>query len=172
MTELERVAADLEDAAMVIEKLAGRVSVLEKVETPWGWWLPEMYETYFCIKSDYTVVSERWENVRYDNKMRNVNNIFRTKQDAELFAPLNKWQRAVAWVLRELNGGWLPDWDNDREQSYYFYFYKYDKVVGVNQENIWQMQHDLLYGKSLDVMNKCLEILGDEIIEKSCGYFR
>ncbi len=135
---------------------------------PWEWWLPKETEPYFTIDGAHNINRFVWTNSKLGADYRKNHNVFKTEEDAKLFQHLNRHQRAVAWVLRELNDGWVPDWTNAYNNKYYFTYKHKMKRIEVYFTVFIQEHNNLLYGKSEEVMKECQEIIAEE----SCSYFR
>lgn len=154
-----------------ILKLNKRIDTIEKGGS-WEWWMPKDGESYFAPENTGKIEEYEWNGIHLDHQMHDTHSVFKTKEDAELFAPLNKWQRAIAWVLRELNGeaDWI-DWSNGEQPKHYFYYSHRQRRVCRGVYGYVQENPTLLHGKSERVMDECHEILGDDVVEKSCGRF-
>ena len=86
------------------------------------------------------------------------NNALSKKQLEKLLA-INKLMN----VAKYLNGGWQPDWDNEKEDKYFIpYNYTINKIQ-TEADSIFQNSY--IYFKSEELAKQAIEILGEETIK-------
>lgn len=66
-------------------------------------------------------------------------------------------------VAKYLNDGWVPNWDNGKENKFYLYCYNNDIDIDWCALN----NYNFIYFKSEELAQKAIEILGEETIKQA-----
>lgn len=94
---------------------------------------------------------------------------FNSKEEAERYLKECKLLFKLHQWAKLKNEGWVPDWSNDDEEKYYINYFK-DKSLGVSWEMTWAMINftKLPYFKSIEIVQECIDLFGNEIKEVLC----
>jgi len=161
-----RFKQTIKDVRTIIEK-ADREEASEK---DWRWKPDsgEKYETiYWGDISGFYIRNNPWSNANIDNNLFNSFNVFKPGT-AERYLNLTEPQRVVAMCLDYLQGtdDWI-DWDRPSQDK--FRFALVGNKININCMTIVKAVPNILHGQSEEIMYKCREMLGDELIIKAIG---
>ena len=108
----------------------------------------EYGETYYFIYHDGDVYSTTWINSEMDNGMYNQNNVFKTREEAELES---KRRALVAKIHRfrdESNSGKQFNWEDISQEKYFICYDSWIDDVCVSKSNI--INNLVVFGYFLD----------------------
>ena len=114
---------------------------------------PQKYDFYWYVDDDTEVLGKNWHNNEYDQGRLSIDNIFRTKEQAEFAveklkveAELRKFSRpfemlSTNWLItRESNGDIEANWSSRVESQGTLYFDSEDEaikaILSVGEERI------------------------------------
>lgn len=125
---------------------------------PQGLWKPKKGEGYFFIKSDGCLDHDLYNNHPIDNRRLSIGNCFPTREAAE---------RHVAWLkvtqrLRELAGGFKPDWNDHSQAKFKLCF---DHIVKKWESCIFYYCQNpgLIYFPTREAAQHAIDVLGDDL---------
>ena len=121
-----------------------------------------IFDTYYCIKSDSTILTEEEESTPYDKRVHQNANYFPDEQTAEKFNKIQILQRKLLRFSLE-HGGDKIDWEDGCMRKWCIQW-DYDKNIVTD----WcQRVHfpNEVYFISKEVAEKAIELFKDEIME-------
>lgn len=148
-----------------------------KIQIPEGYEIDKENSTFECIKFKkkqltYRDVAEKLFTHKdcffpdTDGKIHYVdylvaghtqpNNCTSRKQAEKLLA-INK----LINVAKYLNGGWTPDWNDNKQDKYYLYLVHSNIYI----YNITNMNNSIVYFKTWELAERAIKILGEETIK-------
>mgnify|MGYP000513028961 CR=1 FL=1 len=156
-------ANSLDDAGMTFDQLVNAVvNNQPEEEKPW----PQVGDRYFIINLKGEVMSLTWEGWDFDKNAKEQG-IYRTKEQAQQIAQ----NRKVHTMLKELAGGFEPDWSDDDEQKHFLYWDFGLGKVDVDYIRKWQIPNILYFESRTDVyeaIQAVTEKHGQDAIKKYC----
>jgi len=143
-----------------------------KINIPVGYEIDKEQSTFENIVFKQQQLPKSWEDLKEldgafvdeDSKIgegfnfcvaRTNKNVFSTKEQAEASIALAQ----LSQLMKVYNGGWIPDWDDFKENKYCIYFFdnKIDK-------QIFCMTNKFLSFKTLEIRDEFLENFEDLIL--------
>jgi hypothetical protein len=106
------------------------------------------FPDYLQSYGDYK--SYVWNNVYSEINKQLYNLLTSQKQYAML---------KLQYIADQLNGEWVPDWDDGKEKKWYIYYNNTNFYIDANN-NFNQLK---IYFKSEELAQKALELMGDDM---------
>ena len=113
MTPQEELTAIKARIAEIERKLAA--------PTDTGVWVPKIGDTFFYVWAAGAICEDVWKNEEADFAMRALGNVYKCKVEAEIHVERRKAYVAVVRKLREIAGGFVPDWEDKAQRKYFLY---------------------------------------------------
>jgi hypothetical protein len=110
----------------------------------------------------YENIQQKWANDKQDLWWQNMGSICRTREEAEFVVRKKEAYCKLVMRISELNGGWVPNWENPHEYRYFFSLYHASVEI---LDWYYQVHHDELYLKDRRTGEKLLEELGEDLIK-------
>lgn len=117
---------------------------------------PQKYDDYWYVDDDTEVLSQKWHNSEYDEGRLSIDNIFKTKEQAQFAVEKLK-------VEAELRKFSRPFKENDN--NYYIELYLLDKTISIDSSDCFQTQ-GTIYFESTTIANEAIEAIGENRIKK------
>ena len=116
---------------------------------------PQKYDDYWYVDDDTEVLSQKWHNSEYDEGRLSIDNIFKTKEQADFAVEKLK----VEAELRKFGRPFILG-----EENWYLNMIRSkDITIAYDHYNIHQ---GTVYFKSKDKVKEVIEIIGEERIKK------
>jgi hypothetical protein len=115
-------------------------------------------DTYWIVGREGSIASQTWSDDTVDNQRLEVGNVFRTKEEAEKEVA----RRKVMKKLKDLAGGFVPNWRDTVQYKWYVYYsFKGEEfyVNGCSYLNT-PMQ---IYFPTREAAQHAIDVLGDEL---------
>ena len=77
------------------------------------------------------------------------------------YEPHLYWQKVLFLIQQDLDEGWKPNWNNEREHRYYIYYWTKAGLYERGSNN--SINTGVVYFKSKKTAKKALELLGDNL---------
>jgi len=158
-------ANSLDDAGVTFEQLINAVvNNQPEEEKPW----PENGEIYYHIGADGTVNYDRWQDQSWDKNAKELG-IYKTQEQAEQIAQ----NRKVHTMLKELAGGFVPDWDNEDQDKSFLVWCHFECTVKVFTSQHRQSPSAVYFNGIKDAkraIKTVTEKHGKDAIKKYCLY--
>ena len=106
-----------------------------------------------------------------DKRIFELGLYFNTEQEAEQHLKERKLLFKLHQWAKEKNGGWEPDWEDEKQRKVFITYYKSSTgVFRLTDESTWVSNRfsKLPYFKSIEIAKECIDTFGDEIIEVLC----
>ena len=117
-TQKEQALNEIKQIEQNVQQMTTRLDELKKIvsqpDEPKGLWVPEKGEEFYWVDSLGGVYKGTYSGHSNDHHRKNIGNYFKTRADAERH--VKKLQ--VTQRLRELAGGFKPDWSGDSQTKY------------------------------------------------------
>lgn len=158
MNKIEELEKQAKEILEEIEKLKKEEKVESKV------WKPEVNEEYYTIEADGEVLENTWLDEEDDEKLYNMGNYFKTREEAEKVVEKAKIYTQLKRLAEEENTEPI-DWEN-REQEKCYICYKnnlkyLDQFFAESQQDIGQ-----IYCTNKDFLEIAIERIGEENLLK------
>lgn len=141
-----------------------------KIQVPEGYEIDKENSTFECIKfkrkniSYEEILSIVFNKDKNDSKY-NITYGFECKSFNEKLRDKISAIYKLMIVAKYLNDGWVPDWDNRKENKFYLYCYNNDIDIDWCALN----NYNFIYFKSKKLAKQAIEILGEETIKQALG---
>ena len=93
---------------------------------------PKVWEVYFLPNLISWILSYTWVDDEDDKKMYANCILYKTEQEAEKARDINEAIIRVNDAIDELNEGWVPDWNDDKDTKCCIYYDFYSKCFDYN----------------------------------------
>jgi hypothetical protein len=125
------------------------------------------YPDYYFPDPDQRIGLKSWNDDIIDKNYAELGLCCRNRKEAERIVAKRKAIYKLAKTIADLNAGWVPNWKNESQKKYSFY-YDYEprvdsiRIVG---EYYCQDKENMFYFKSREIGEKILEICGADIVK-------
>ena len=142
---------NVQDEIKELKQRIAELEVLAKEEQKF----PQKYDDYWYVADDTEVLRQSWYNSEYDEGRLSINNVFKTKEQAEFVVEKLK----VEAELRKFSRPFILG-----EENWYLNMIRSkDITIAYDHYNIHQ---GTVYFKSKDKVKEVIEIIGEERIKK------
>lgn len=130
-----------------------------KIQVPEGYEIDKENSTFECIKfkkKDLTLT---------EIFSKSINPTYAIKLACSTAVHMHKINaiNTLMIVAKYLNDGWIPDWDNRKENKFYLYCYNND----INIDWCALNNYNFIYFKSKELAKQAIKILGEETIKQA-----
>lgn len=119
---------------------------------------PKYDDMYWFLYAEGTAAMDPWMSSPVDNNRLSVGNVYHTKEEAEKEAA----RRKVMKKLKDLAGGFVPNWADHLESKYSIYFNRREGVFRVNDHTIYDYIGQV-YFPTEKAAQHAIDVLGDEL---------
>ena len=119
--ELEELSTKLENELIRFKKLIEELKELKEEEQEHKRWRGKKNEEYYSILANGNVKANNEDCHRYDNKLYDIGNYFKTKEEAEKAAEKIKIYTKLKDLALRLNKGEKINWKNCNQKKYSIY---------------------------------------------------
>lgn len=127
---------------------------------------PETGSIYYYIDAFGAVKSDSWFGLHGDNHILEVGNVFPTKEAAKQEVERKRNKAKLQAAIKQLNGDWEPDWNNDKEEKFYITYSHLFKVF--EYISFTYFQYESIPMKK-NFIPQLIEMIGEETIIKALG---
>lgn len=145
---------DLAKLKKQYEKLGEEIKRLEGG----GLWKPSMFDEYYHLFNDGKIERDGWEGFQHERDAFAMGNVFRTRKEAEL----EKKRRIVTQKLKELAGGFKPDWKDIKQVKWNLYYEHEVEKWKLNSQRFCSVP-GVVYFASEGDLSHAREVLGSEL---------
>lgn len=157
---------DMTPTEKQIEKLKEELEKLEKIvasEKLSKRWFPEEEEKYYSIEldGDRLCVDKYLTNHNPDcTKMHQMlGGIFKTEEKAQKEIKRLELKADIINQIDEANQGWVPDWEDDEHDKYFFESYDHeDEILDIDSNRIYQ--YNKYPAKNCEILESIVEKYG------------
>jgi hypothetical protein len=141
--QLETKIANME------KELAEMRKLLATPDLTTTYWQPnEVTPDYWYVSPNLTILCQTL-NPKNDKSPRY--RVFKTKTEAKRYADYIKAEEILKKAIADLNQGWVPDFNNDKENKYYIYYSTYSVVPQTEICLCRKEQPTFMYMKSKEI---------------------
>lgn len=124
---------------------------------------PEMGDKYFYVGATGNIYCTDWRNNKSDNDVFNLNNYFRTEEEAKFTVEKLKVIAELKRFAQEHNTKEI-NWNDPRQNKYYFYYDCTDKKIDIGF--VCCMKRNAIYFSSKEIAEQAIKAIGEERIKK------
>lgn len=143
-----------------VKETKGNEIILEEIEPEGKAWKPEMGEVYWFVRSTNTPSWSCWSGDVADRYSWARSNCYKTQAEAEEAAKVLKEKEdaltTVLTYIRENFGDFVPDWANEYQDKWSFYYDYGEDEFDVNYNSNYQEAITLPY---LETREQCEELI-------------
>ncbi len=128
----------------------GNVDIQKKISD-----MPEFGSTYWHIDSCLDKCFSDWEDDEIDEDRYNAGNYFLTEAECDAKIEYDIALAIVRRAIKKLNGSWKPDWSDDREAGFHFWYNYTQEKFEVLLTQAKEL-HSIPYCKSAEIANQII----------------
>ena len=128
--------------------------VEEQPKKDWKRWRAEEDGEYWCVNPKGEVVKFYEKDDRFDDYQYLTGNYFQTREEAEHHKARQEAIGRVTHAIIEANEGWVPDWEDVREEKYYLYYNYPTQNIDYDWMSSYRLTLQLPYIKSAEIAEK------------------
>ena len=103
-------------------------------------WRPGYGGTYYWVNTDGTVRESHWGGTEFGKSISELNNVYKTREQAEHVVAVAKAKARIVNKLRELEGDWVANWTK-RDATKHFVVYDIETQAFITSANFTHMAH-------------------------------
>ncbi len=149
------------------EEIKERMDKIEKLLEPSDYkqWVPKVDGRYYTLNGHYSPLCTYWTDKPYDIGRKKNYALFKTEEEAERIADIQRIQRKIIDIIKFVIGDWRPDWkDADQEKCYINFDHLY-KTMEVSYSYRYQKLTNKMYF-SREHQNKALELINKHLTQE------
>lgn len=120
-----------------IELTPEQVAAIQATTETKTLWKPKEGEKYWIVT--FCISSFLWTDSISDNLMYSTGHCYQTEEEAKKVYDRKIAEQKLKEIIFEANDGWTPDWNNENQFKYMFYYNAKDKKV--YSANWWQTKY-------------------------------
>ena len=103
-----------------------------------------------------------------DKHLYDIGLYFDTKEEAEQFKREQALIKKIKCWIKEQQGDWQPDWNDEKEHKYSLSCFAKEKKFYIDKWNCLTQISKIPHFKSKEIAQACIDEFGDEILEVFC----
>lgn len=137
------------------------MELIEKANKPkGGLWKLEDEENYYFINGEEHIIETYWADCSVDNNRFSVGNIFKTREDAEVYVEKLKVIHELKMIAAEEE---LPEWDMNNEHHEIYYDFAFQRICVMSMV---KSVRNVIYFASYSLAQKAIDTIGEKRLKK------
>lgn len=103
------------------EEIKERMDKIEKLleASDYKQWVPKVDGRYYTLNGYYSPLCTYWADKPYDIDRKKNYALFKTEEEAQRIAEIQRIQRKIIDIIKFVRGDWRPDWSDNQQEKYY-----------------------------------------------------